>query len=282
MAGFVGVSLETRGILLLEVARATAGRPPPGSLGERRSRPDILGSDDRHRDPAVPRWSLAIPVLGVLVLAVAWGRSAGPVLLVLVCAGLAGSVVAAVHHAEVVAHRVGEPFGTLILALAVTVIEMALIVTLMVSGGDEAASLARDTVFAAMMIACNGVVGMALVLGPLRHRVLEFNVEGSGARADARDGGRRPGGAAQPAPDEPQPRAGVGPGEHRADDPRHRHCVDLAGGSARARARRKEMVLWALTVVVSVLTLATGRATLLQGAVHLMTFSAFLFLAFTP
>ena len=61
--------------------------------------------------PAVPRWSLAIPVIGVLVLGMAWGRSAGPVLLVLVCAGLAGSVVAAVHHAEVVAHRVVSRSG---------------------------------------------------------------------------------------------------------------------------------------------------------------------------
>ena len=74
-------------------------------------------------------------------------------------------MLAAVHHAEVVAHRVGEPFGSLVLAVAVTIIEVALIVTLMVSGGKETASLARDTVFAAVMITCNGIVGLSLFVG---------------------------------------------------------------------------------------------------------------------
>jgi Ca2+:H+ antiporter len=92
---------------------------------------------------------------------------------------LAASVLAAVHHAEVVAHRVGEPFGSLVLAVAVTVIEVALIVTLMVAGGDETATLARDTVFAAVMITCNGVVGVALLTATLRHRVATFNAEGT-------------------------------------------------------------------------------------------------------
>ena len=93
---------------------------------------------------------------------------------------LAGAVLAAVHHAEVVAHRVGEPFGSLVLAVAVTVIEVALIVTLMVSGGAETATLARDTVFAAVMITCNGIVGLCLLVGALRHRVAVFNAEGTG------------------------------------------------------------------------------------------------------
>jgi Ca2+/H+ antiporter len=62
-----------------------------------------------------------------------------------------------VNHAEVVAHRVGEPFGSLVLAVAVTIIEVGLIVTLMISGGPGTASLARDTVFAAVMITCNGL-----------------------------------------------------------------------------------------------------------------------------
>jgi Ca2+:H+ antiporter len=90
-------------------------------------------------------------------------------------------VLAAVHHAEVVAHRIGEPFGSLVLAVAVTVIEVALIVTLMVSGGPETASLARDTVFAAVMITTNGIVGISLLLGALRYGVTLFNAEGSGA-----------------------------------------------------------------------------------------------------
>jgi Ca2+:H+ antiporter len=76
---------------------------------------------------------------------------------------------------------VGEPFGSLVLAVAVTVIEVALIVTLMISGGPQAASLARDTVFAATMITCNGIVGLSLLLGALHHGVTLFNAEGSGA-----------------------------------------------------------------------------------------------------
>ena len=92
---------------------------------------------------------------------------------------LAGAVLAAVHHAEVVAHRVGEPFGSLVLAVAVTVIEVALIVTLMVSGGSDTSTLARDTVFAAVMITCNGIVGLSLLVGALRRRVATFNAEGT-------------------------------------------------------------------------------------------------------
>ena len=72
---------------------------------------------------------------------------------------------ASVHHAEVIAHRVGEPFGSLLLALAVTVIELALVMSLMIAGGAQTASLARDTVFAAVMIIINGMVGICLLLG---------------------------------------------------------------------------------------------------------------------
>jgi Ca2+:H+ antiporter len=89
-------------------------------------------------------------------------------------------VLAAVHHAEVVAHRVGEPFGSLVLAVAVTVIEVALIVTLMISGGPETQALARDTVFAAVMITCNGILGLSLLVGAVRRKVAVFNPEGTG------------------------------------------------------------------------------------------------------
>jgi Ca2+:H+ antiporter len=94
---------------------------------------------------------------------------------------LAGAVLTAVHHAEVVAHRVGEPFGSLVLAVAVTVIEVGLIVTLMVSGGPETASLARDTVFAAAMITMNGILGLCLIVGAVRSGLAVFNAEGTGA-----------------------------------------------------------------------------------------------------
>lgn len=125
-------------------------------------------------------WTTMAPALGVLVLVLTWGRDLGGVLVALVALVLAATVLAAVHHAEVVALRVGEPFGSLVLAVAVTVIEVALIVTLMASGGPEASSLARDTVFAAVMITTNGIVGIALLLGALKHGTILFNAEGSG------------------------------------------------------------------------------------------------------
>jgi Ca2+:H+ antiporter len=365
---------------------------------------------------ALPRWSLLIPPIAILDLALSWGRELGYILLPLVAAGLIAAVVAAVHHAEVVAHKVGEPYGTLILAIAVTVIEVALIVTLMASGGDKTAPLARDTVFAAVMITCNGIVGLALLVGPLRHRVQSFQVQATGgalavlvtlvtlslvlptfttSSAGPTFSGVQlafagvaslvmygvfvfvqtvrhrdyflPVGAVDKATDEaaddsedvhaPAPSrrtalaslgllvgclvAVVGlaktvspkleEGVLAAGAPlsvvgvaiallvlmpetvaavraalrdRLQTSLNLALGSALASIgltipaiaiasiwldgplvlglEAKEMVLLALTVAVSTLTLATGRATLLQGAVHLVVFSAFLFLAVTP
>ncbi|MBB6565395.1 ionic transporter y4hA [Kribbella sandramycini] len=359
----------------------------------------------------LPRWSLAVPPLAFVVLVLSWGRDLGTVLLVLVCAGLGAAVIAAVHHAEVVAHRVGEPFGTLILALAVTIIEVALIVTLMASGGDKAASLARDTVFAAVMITCNGILGLALVVGSIRHHVQEFRVQASsGALAvmtalvtlslvlptftTSESGPRfspvqlafagvvslvmygvfvfvqtvrhrdyflpvKP--AATPEEEEEQHAAAPSGrvalsslgllfvclvavvGLAKVVSPKLEAAVESAGAplavvgvviallvllpetvaAVRAALRNrlqtsvnlalgsalasigltipaiavasiwltgplvlgldgKEMVLFALTVVTSMMTLATGKATLLQGAVHLMVFSAFLFLAVSP
>jgi Ca2+:H+ antiporter len=119
--------------------------------------------------------------LALVALVVTWGRELGPVATILVALVLIGAVLAAVHHAEVVAHRVGEPYGSLILAIAVTVIEVGLILTLMLSGGPETASLARDTVFAAVMITCNGIVGLAVLLGSVKHGLPRFNAEGAGA-----------------------------------------------------------------------------------------------------
>jgi Ca2+:H+ antiporter len=102
-------------------------------------------------------------------------------LALLCCAALAGAVFVAVHHAEVVAHRVGEPFGTLVLALAVTAIESAPILSMMVAGGQEMAALPRDAIYAAVMIICTAVVGLCLLLGGLAHREQTFRVEGAGA-----------------------------------------------------------------------------------------------------
>lgn len=363
-----------------------------------------------HVVSGLPRWSLAVPPLALVVLAVSWGRKPGVILLILICAGLGAAVIAAVHHAEVVAHRVGEPFGTLILALAVTVIEVALIVTLMASGGDKAASLARDTVFAAVMITCNGILGLALVVGSLRHKTQEFRVHASGSALAVMTAlvtlslvlptftTSTPGAtfsAAQLAfagvaslvmygifvfvqtirhrdyflpvteateedaeeihAEAPSSKVALLSlallfgcliavvGLAKTVSPKLESAVESAGAplavvgvviallvllpetvaAVRAALRNrlqtslnlalgsalasigltipaiaiasiwldgplvlglggKEMVLFALTVVVSMLTLATGRATLLQGAVHLMIFGSFLFLTVSP
>ncbi|WP_373868435.1 calcium:proton antiporter, partial [Micromonospora yangpuensis] len=125
-------------------------------------------------------WTVVVPLLAVVLLVLTWNRALpGPVVAV-VAFFLAGAVLAAVHHAEVVAHKVGEPYGSLVLAVAVTVIEVALIVTLMISGGDKTQALARDTVFAAVMITCNGILGLSLLLGALHRGVASFNPEGTG------------------------------------------------------------------------------------------------------
>ena len=108
-------------------------------------------------------WTWLIPALsfGLLVLAALAG--VGNVLAVLCGIGLMAAVIAAVHHAEVIAHRVGEPFGTLVLAIAITVIEASLVLSMMLAGGEHTAALARDTIYGAVMIICTGVVGLCVV-----------------------------------------------------------------------------------------------------------------------
>ena len=123
-------------------------------------------------------WTWIAPAAAVLVFA---AQSVTMVPAALVAAALIASVLAAVHHAELVAHRVGEPFGTFILAIAVTVIELGLIVTLMSAAGPGAATLARDTVFAAVMIILNGLVGICLLIGGLRHSEQQFQQSGVSA-----------------------------------------------------------------------------------------------------
>lgn len=130
----------------------------------------------------IARPANVIPIIAVVALVFTWEqKELHPVLVVIVAIILGAAVLSAVHHAEVVAHRVGEPYGSLVLAVAVTVIEVALIVTLVISGGPETASLARDTVFAAVMITMNGIVGLSLLIGSLRFGTANFNAEGTGA-----------------------------------------------------------------------------------------------------
>jgi Ca2+:H+ antiporter len=133
----------------------------------------------------MPRSSWIFPALSVLFFAgaTALGFTFTPSAAGLVFAGmlliiLFGTVFAAVHHAEVIAQRIGEPYGTLLLTLAVTIIEVALITTIML--GDKAVpTLARDTVFAVVMIVCNGLVGICILVGGLRYREQDVQVTGS-------------------------------------------------------------------------------------------------------
>jgi Ca2+:H+ antiporter len=133
----------------------------------------------------MPRSSWIFPALAVLLFAAvtatgynfvpsAGGLVFATVLLVI----LFGTVFAAVHHAEVIAERIGEPFGTLLLTLAVTIIEVALIATIML-GAKAVPTLARDTVFAVVMIVCNGLVGICILVGGLRYREQDFQVSGA-------------------------------------------------------------------------------------------------------
>jgi Ca2+:H+ antiporter len=121
------------------------------------------------------------PLFAAAVLGVGIALPMGTVLMLACVPALLLAVVSAVHHAEVIAHRVGEPFGTLVLALAVTVIEVALVLSMMLAGGANAATVPRDTIYSAVMIICNGVVGVCLLLGGLRHREQVFRIEGTGS-----------------------------------------------------------------------------------------------------
>jgi len=129
----------------------------------------------------VKAWPWFVPALSLVFLVTGMVAGVGTSLVFLCTAGLVGAVAAAVHHAEVVAHRVGEPFGTLVLAVAVTVIEASLILSMMLAGGAEVRSLPRDTIYAAIMIICNGVVGACVLVGGLVHREQSFRAEGANA-----------------------------------------------------------------------------------------------------
>jgi Ca2+:H+ antiporter len=133
----------------------------------------------------MPQSAWIFPALAVLLFAgvTVFGFTftpslSGTVFAVVLLVILFGTVFAAVHHAEVIAQRIGEPFGTLLLTLAVTIIEVALIATIML-GEKEVPTLARDTVFAVVMIVCNGLVGVCILAGGLRYREQDVQVTGS-------------------------------------------------------------------------------------------------------
>ena len=155
------------------------GLPAPPQLVDHVGREQNSGAGMMTR---MPWWAWVWPLLAwALLVATFVGRAGGPVVVAAEVVVLIATVFAAVWHAEVVAHRVGEPFGTLVLALAVTVIEVALIVSVMLAGKAGSETLARDTAFATVMIILNGVAGLCLLLGGVLHREQEFQVKGASA-----------------------------------------------------------------------------------------------------
>ena len=129
----------------------------------------------------LPLWTWLAPALGWLLIGAEHAGWHNPTVTAALAIALIACVLAAVQHAETVAHRVGEPLGSFLLALAVTAIEVALIVTLMLAHPGETTTLARDTVFAEIMIIVNGMLGFCLILGGLRHHEQEFGLHGVSA-----------------------------------------------------------------------------------------------------
>jgi Ca2+:H+ antiporter len=141
----------------------------------------------QQRKTVFPRSGVAFPVIGIVFYSatalLGLGNASaltlpGAAFLLVLVVVVFGTVFATVHHAEAIAHRIGEPFGTLVLTLAVTVIEVALILSMML-GGLSNSALVRDTVFSVIMIVCNGLVGLCILIGGLRHREQEFLVHGA-------------------------------------------------------------------------------------------------------
>ena len=126
-------------------------------------------------------WPEVIPLLSAGLFFVLFEISITGSIAILAFVTMMLAVFASVHHAEVIAHRLGEPYGTLVLALAVTVIETAMILSIMFTEGGKNAALPRDTIYAAVMIICTGVVGLSLLLGGLHHKEQLVRIEGTGS-----------------------------------------------------------------------------------------------------
>lgn len=129
--------------------------------------------------------NLAGPILAAVTVVVFWSNKPSAPEVGFISVVLIGGVVSAVHHAEVIAAYVGRAFGALILALAVTIIEVGLIVAIMLQSDGAASTLGRDTVFSAIMITCNGIVGFSIIAASIKNTSLSFNSEGSGAALSA-------------------------------------------------------------------------------------------------
>lgn len=119
-------------------------------------------------------WTISIPLLALILFLSGY---ADHNLFFEILAGvlLIFSVMSAVHHSEIVAHRTNEPYGTIILAVSITIIEVAIIISLMISGGEEYATFARDTVYAAVMLILTGIMGLCLFIGGRKYHTQTFS-----------------------------------------------------------------------------------------------------------
>jgi Ca2+:H+ antiporter len=145
---------------------------------------DFGMSPDRPLVDKVPIWAWAVPLAACLLLAAKFSGlipSTSAIVVGLAAPLLGAAVFASVHHAEIIALRVGEPFGSIVLAIAVTVIEVALIISIMLSAKDGSDVLARDTVFATVMLVLNGVVGLCLMVGGARYHEQSFQTNAAAA-----------------------------------------------------------------------------------------------------
>ena len=139
-------------------------------------------------EPWWREWPLALAVLTLvlMLLAKSWVASAADQpallagLLMVICSVILAAAIAIVRHADELAHRLGEPFGTLLLTLAITGLEVCMVAFVM-STGEPKPDLARDTMFAVVMLVLNGFMGVALVLGGLRHREQPYNLQSANA-----------------------------------------------------------------------------------------------------
>jgi Ca2+:H+ antiporter len=141
-------------------------------------------ADAGHDWNRMPSWCWIAPLAAGALLAAKFAQIVSPdsIPFLVVAAALLGTTVfAAVHHAEVLAAKIGEPFGSILLALAITALEVGLIISVMMSGGTGHDVVARDTVYSVIMIVLNGIVGLCLVLGAARHHEQEFRVQGAAA-----------------------------------------------------------------------------------------------------
>jgi len=135
-----------------------------------------------HHGAGNPLWTVIFPVLAVVMVVLKLGNfvptTHWAVVLISIIL-LIGAVFSAVHHAEIVAALVGEPFGSIVLAVAVTVIEVGLIVALMLSAPDGGPTIARDTVYSAVMIVLTGLIGLCLLAGGQKHYEQTITVSGA-------------------------------------------------------------------------------------------------------